>query len=321
MAESVGADDELIVLISGGASSLLAVPASGVTLEDKRAATGILLKAGADIYALNTVRKHLSAIKGGRLATACRARSSTFVLSDVVGDDLSFIASGPTVADPSTYADALKVIDQFGGRSAFPTAIVAHLESGWRGEIPESPKAGDPRLSRAETRLIGGRHDAMHGAAEKARRLRYEVRVIAEPVVGEARAAGPAFVRRALEYVRNGRARACIVASGETTVRVRGTGSGGRNQEFALAAAEAMAGAASAMVLGSVGTDGIDGPTDAAGAIVDTTTISRMAAAGLDPRAILDDNDAYAGFKRLGDLVMTGPTGTNVGDLQVFLIA
>jgi hydroxypyruvate reductase len=321
IAASVARDEDLIVLISGGASSLLAVPADGLTLEDKRTTTGVLLKAGADIYALNTVRKHLSAIKGGRLAAACRASSSTYVLSDVVGDDLSFIASGPTVADPSTYADALNVIDRFGGRSAFPKAIVAHLEAGLSGDIPESPKAGDPRLAQADTGLVGGRHDAMRGAADEAHRLGYEVRTLEDAIVGEARDAGPAFVRRALEPGTNRRARACVVASGETTVKVRGTGSGGRNQEFALAAAEVMASAASAMVLASIGTDGIDGPTDAAGAIVDTTTISRMAAAGLNAPAILDDNNAYACFNALGDLVRTGPTGTNVGDLQIILIA
>jgi glycerate-2-kinase len=310
----------LMVLISGGASSLLAVPADGLTLNDKRAATGVLLKAGADIYALNTVRKHLSNIKGGRLAAACRSRSSTFVLSDVVGDDLSFIASGPTVADPSTYADALAVIDRFGGRDAYPAAIVAHLQEGVRGRIAESPKPGDIRLAGAETRLVGGRHDAMRGAADEAASLGFDVRVVQEPIVGEARTAGPAFVHLALESARSQRRPACVVASGETTVRVTGSGTGGRNQELALAAAEVIAGQQSPMLLASIGTDGIDGPTDAAGAIVDTSTIARMAAAGLDAKAVLDDNNAYACFDVLGDLVRTGPTGTNVGDLQVLLV-
>ena len=202
IAEAVPLDAELIVLVSGGASSLLAVPAAGLTLGDKRAATGTLLKEGADIYALNTVRKHLSLIKGGRLAAACRARSRTLVLSDVVGDDLSFVASGPTVGDPSTFADALRVLDACGGRDAYPDQIVAHILAGVDGQIPESPKPGDASLSRAETRLIGGRHDAMRGAAAEAARLGYAVRVFDTPVVGEARNAGPALARQAIEAAR-----------------------------------------------------------------------------------------------------------------------
>jgi glycerate-2-kinase len=321
IAEAVPADAELLVLVSGGASSLLAVPADDLTLEDKRAATGTLLRAGADIYALNTVRKHLSMIKGGRLAAACRARSHTLVLSDVVGDDLSFVASGPTVADPSTYADALRVLDAFGGRDAYPPAIVAHIVAGERGQIPESPKPGDASLSLADTRLVGGRHDAMRGAAGEAARLGYAVRVFDEPVVGEARSAGPALARQAIEAAGQGQRPACVIASGETTVRVTGTGVGGRNQELALAAAEVMSNARSSTMLASIGTDGIDGPTDAAGAIVDNSTLDRLAAAGLSVRAVLDDNNSYACFDRLGDLVRTGPSGTNVGDLQVFLLA
>jgi glycerate-2-kinase len=307
--------------VSGGASSLLAVPAEGLTLDDKRTATAILLRTGADIYALNTVRKHLSMIKGGRLAAACRSRSLTLVLSDVVGDDLSFIASGPTVADPSTYADALRVLDDFGGRDAYPPAIVKHIVAGVRGQISESPKPGDARLLLADTRLVGGRHDAMRGAAGEGARLGYSVHVFDEPVLGEARDAGPAFARRAIEAAERGLRPVCVVASGETTVRVKGTGVGGRNQELALAAAEVITNARSSMVLASIGTDGIDGPTDAAGAIVDNSTVDRLAGAGLSVRAVLDDNDSYACFETLGDLVRTGPSGTNVGDLQVFLLA
>ena len=321
IAEAVPLDAELIVLVSGGASSLLAVPAAGLTLGDKRAATGTLLKEGADIYALNTVRKHLSLIKGGRLAAACRARSRTLVLSDVVGDDLSFVASGPTVGDPSTFADALRVLDAFGGRDAYPGAIVAHILAGVDGQLPESPKPGDASLSRAETRLIGGRHDAMRGAAAEAARRGYAVKVFDAPVVGEARNAGPALARQAIEAARTLRRPACVIASGETTVRVKGTGTGGRNQEFALAAAEVIAGAGPQAIFASIGTDGIDGPTDAAGAIVDNSTVDRLNAAGKSLQAVLDDNDSYTCFDSLGDLVRTGPSGTNVGDLQVFLLA
>ncbi len=321
LAAAVQPPAELLVLISGGASSLLAVPADGLSLEDKRAATATLLRAGADIHALNTVRKHLSRIKGGRLAAVCTAASRTFVMSDVVGDDLSVIASGPTVADASTYADALRVIDRFGGRGRYPTAVTAYLEDGARGLHQESPKPGDPRLARAQTTLIGGRADAMRGAADEARRRGYTVTIVEEPIVGEARLAGPDLVRRALDHA-HPRERVCVIASGETTVRVTGEGKGGRNQEVAISAAGALAHIDHAVVLASVGTDGVDGPTDAAGAIVDTATVRRAREAGLAPIATyLDANDSYTFFDALDDLVRTGPTGTNVGDLQVCLLA
>lgn len=320
IATAMPADAELLVLISGGASSLMAVPAPGLRLEDKREATGVLLRSGADIYALNTVRKHMSAIKGGRLAAACPAASHTFVLSDVVGDDLSFIASGPTVPDATTYGDALFVIDRFGGRDAFPPPVIEHLLAGARGERPESPKPGDPRLARARTELVGGRHDAMRGAAADAEARGYAVVMLDEPIVGEARLAGAELARRAIARRRAAAGPLCLIASGETTVRVTGRGRGGRNQELALAAAEVLADLSTPVVAASLGTDGIDGPTDAAGAIVDATTISRAMRSGLSPAAILDNNNSYALFDALGDLVRTGPTGTNVGDLQVFLL-
>lgn len=322
IAASLSPDAALLVLLSGGASSLMAVPADGLTLEDKREATGVLLKAGADIYALNTVRKHLSAIKGGRLVAACVAESRAFVLSDVVGDDLSFIASGPTVPDPSTYGDALFVIDRFGGRGAFPRRVVAHLLSGARGEQPESPKPGDARLAHAETALVGGRHNAMRGAAEEAIRRGYHVRIVDDAIVGEARLAGAQFARQCLSMAASLPRPLCVIGSGETTVRVTGRGTGGRNQELAAAAATVLADAGTATMLASAGTDGIDGPTEAAGAISDDTTLARAEAGGL-PRvdAVLGDNNSYPYFAALGDLIRTGPTGTNVGDLQIFLLA
>lgn len=321
LAQAVPANGELLVLISGGASSLLALPADGVTLADKRETTAVLLRSGADIYALNTVRKHLSKVKGGRLAAACPAVCRAFVLSDVVGDDLGFIASGPTVADRSTYADALRVVEEFGGRAAYPAAIVAHLAAGARGDRPESPKPGDPRLARAETVLVGGRHDAMRGAAVEAARLGYHVQVVHEPLVGEARTSGPRFASQALAGAGALRRPACIVASGETTVKVVGNGVGGRNQEMALAVAPLLSDLPGLVAFGSLGTDGIDGPTDAAGAIVDGTTSARAAALGFSVEAVLDDNNAYACLDAIGDLVRTGPSGTNVGDLQIFLLA
>ena len=322
VARSVSEDGFLVVLISGGASSLLAMPAKGLRLEDKSTTTGVLLRAGADIYALNTVRKHVSAIKGGRLAAACQAPSRTFVLSDVVGDDLSVVASGPTVADSSTFADALDVIDRFGGREAYPPAIVEHLESGMRGQFPESPKPGDPRLALAETMLVGGRHEAMRGAAAEASRLGYSVFVLDAPIVGEARRAGPAFVAQAIEHARVLRRPACVVASGETTVRVAGSGRGGRNQEFVLASFDALRQIEAPCAIASIGTDGIDGPTDAAGAIADTTSALRATVSGRgSPAAALAANDSHPYLDAMGDLIRTGPTGTNVGDLQVFLLA
>lgn len=322
VATAIPPDAELITLISGGASSLMAVPAEGLTLDEKRETTGVLLKSGADIYALNTVRKHLSKIKGGRLAAACRAMSRAYVLSDVVGDDLSFIASGPTVPDASTFGDALFVIDRFGGRHAYPPAVVDYLLAGARGERAESPKPGDARLDRAQTTLVGGRFDAMRGAADQAARLGYTVHVIDEAVVGEARFAGDLLAQRVLTLARPLQRPACVIASGETTVRVTGRGIGGRNQELAAAAARHLEREAAPCVLASAGTDGIDGPTDAAGAIVDGTTLERARVDGLPSvDDILDDNNAYAFFDALGDLIRTGPTGTNVGDLQLFLLA
>jgi hydroxypyruvate reductase len=324
IADTLGSDDTLLVLLSGGASALMAVPADGVTLDDKRATTNQLLRAGADIYALNTVRKHLSAIKGGWLAARTKGTCHTLVISDVVGDDLSVIASGPTVADTSTFEDALDVVHRFGGPTAFPPAVVARLQRGAAHAIPDTPKPQDPRLDRTTTTLIGSRRDAMLGAVAEAGSRGYDVIRIEDAVTGEARATAPAHVRAVLARAAGASRPLCIVSSGETTVHVTGAGKGGRNQEFALAAALSLWGAGHeepSPVLASVGTDGIDGPTDAAGAIVDGSTLARARAAGLAPERFLSDNNAYAFFHALGDLIHTGPTGTNVGDLQVILLA
>jgi glycerate 2-kinase len=321
LAESVGEDDTLLVLLSGGASALMAVPADDVTLDDKRATTNRLLRAGADIYALNTVRKHLSAIKGGRLAARARGACRALVISDVVGDDLSVIASGPTVGDASTFGDALDVLRTFGGTDAFPSAVVDRIERGVAGWIAETPTAGDPQLARATTTLIGSRLDALNGAAADAEARGYHVLRLDDPVVGDARTAAVAFLRAALAHTAGAPRPTCIVSTGETTVKVVGQGKGGRNQEFALAAAGLLAQAGRPVMLASAGTDGIDGPTDAAGAVADHTTTQRAADAGLAPDRFLLDNNAYAFFDALGDLIHTGPTGTNVGDLQVILIA
>lgn len=326
LARRVAHDECLVLLVSGGASALMAAPADGLSLDDKMQATRALLRCGARIDEINAVRKHLSAVKGGRLARAAGGRCVTLALSDVIGpheDDLSVIGSGPGVADPSTFADALAVLEAHALRGHVPAAVVRRLEAGVRGEIEESPKPGDADRRDLVARVIGGRRDAMRGAAAEAARLGFAVHVVEAPLLGEARAAAPRFVLDALARAsaRGGAAPVCVVASGETTVTVTGHGRGGRNQEFALAAAAVLsAGGRPAAVL-SLGTDGVDGPTDAAGGLVDHTTASRTAALGLSIHRALADNDAYPCLQRLGDLVVTGPTGTNVGDLVVIAMA
>jgi glycerate 2-kinase len=321
LADSVRTGETLLVLLSGGASALLAVPADGVTLDDKRRTTNQLLRAGADIYALNTVRKHLSAIKGGRLAARTSGLCRTLVISDVVGDDLSVIASGPTVGDASTFTDALDVLHRFGGVAAFPAAVVERLRQGAAGTIDDTPAPDDPRLARTTTTIIGSRQDAMRGGADEATRRGYRVIRIDEAVTGEAREMASAHLQAAIARAGGGPRPVCIISSGETTVQVTGSGKGGRNQEFALAAAPLLSTLDAPAILASAGTDGVDGPTDAAGAIADRSTLTRASAAGLSPDRFLSDNNAYAFFHALDDLIHTGPTGTNVGDLQVILLA
>jgi glycerate 2-kinase len=307
----------LVVLLSGGASSLLAVQAPGLSLDDKITAARALMNAGVPIADLNCVRKHLSAIKGGRLAAEA-GRSVTWAISDVHGpirDDPSVIGSGPTVGDPTTFADALAVVRASGVASAMPAAVIRHLEMA----ANETPAPGDPRLANASYEVIGTRQVAMEGAARAARARGYEVVVVEQASEGEARDAGTAFTARALSLATGTHRPLCVIASGETTVHVTGTGRGGRNQEFVLAAVEQVASAPMEVVLGSAGTDGIDGPTDAAGALVDGTTRRRAAAAAVDSGAALANNAAYDFFHAVGDLITWGPTGTNVGDVHVLL--
>jgi glycerate-2-kinase len=329
IARDTRADDLLLVLLSGGASALMAVPASGLSLDDKRRTTDLLLRAGANIDQMNTVRKHLSAIKGGQLAAAARAECFTLALSDVVGDDLSVIASGPTVADPSIFEDALRVINECGIGDRCPEAVMSRLTRGGRGQEQETPKPDDWRLSRARASVLAGRAEAMQGAADEARQRGYEPIVIKPPIVGEARTAAEQYAGVLAGHVGTiarspgaSRRRLALVSSGETTVQVRGSGRGGRNQEFALRLAELVPSISTSIAIVSLGTDGVDGPTDAAGAIVDAFTLDRARQAGCsDPKAYLDRNDSYSFFAATGDLVRVGPTGTNVGDLQVALIA
>lgn len=312
-------DETLVVLLSGGASALMAVPAGSLTLEDKRTAVNALLKGGADITALNTIRKHLSAVKGGRLAAAAAGPTVCFAISDVVGDDLSVIGSGPTVPDPSTYRDAWNYVERLGVEDQLTAAARNYLRAGLDGKIEETPGPGDPRLERSVTRVIAGRFNAMQGAAEAARSLGYDVITVDKPVVGDARTMGPAVLNIARAMAEGKKRPLAVVASGETTVKVTGNGKGGRNQELALSVVKALAEESGELALASIGTDGIDGPTDAAGAYADATTLERAHRQTLDPDAYLADNNAYAFFQGLGDLIMTGPSTTNVGDIQVVL--
>ena len=320
IAASMQKSELLVVLLSGGGSALMTLPAPGVTLEDKQRTARRLMEQGADIHELNTVRKHLSSIKGGQLAAAAPATVITLAVSDVVGDDLSVIASGPTVPDATTYADALTVLERRGGRARYPIAVVERLELGERGGVPETPKP-DGALRHSHARVIGAQRGGIEAAKATAESLGYHVHVVAEPVTGEARVAGVAHVERLARLLESVTRPACFISAGETTVTVTGRGRGGRNQEFTLAMAEPLSRHRLNAAASSIGTDGIDGPTDAAGAVVDGTTLDRAAAAGLDAQRHFNDNNTYAFFDALGDLVRTGPTDTNVGDLQVVLIA
>ena len=297
---------------------MMALPAEGVTLEAKAAAVRRLLEFGADIAALNAVRKHLSAIKGGRLAAACPGRLEAWLLSDVVGDDPSVIGSGPTVADPSTFADALDVIDRLGGRARYPADVVAYLAAGAAGRHAETPKSAG-ELPRTATRVIGSAAQARLAVAATARQLGYDVVVRDEPVVGEARRAAVEHLAWVRAQVGAARHATCVVSSGETTVHVTGGGRGGRNQEFALAAAMELERTATEWTLASIGTDGVDGPTDAAGACVDGATTRAARERGMEAGQFLQANDAWTFFHSVGGLLRTGPTDTNVGDVQIVL--
>jgi hydroxypyruvate reductase len=324
LAESAGADDLLLVLVSGGGSALTPAPAPPITLGDKQAMTRLLLAAGANINQLNTVRKHCSLLKGGQLARAAApARVHALLLSDVIGDPLDVIASGPTAPDVSTFAEALGILDRFDLRGRAPAAIVQRLEHGARGEIPETPKPDDPVFRGVTNTVIGNNLLVVDAAAARARALGYTPHVLTRALEGEARAVTGRLVALARE-VRAGRGPvappACLIAGGETTVTVRGGGSGGRCQEWALAAALELDGADGIVAL-AAGTDGTDGPTAAAGALADGASAGRARAMGHDPAARLAANDSNPALAALGDLVVTGPTNTNLLDLYLLLIA
>jgi glycerate 2-kinase len=309
IAEAAGPGDLLLCVISGGTSALLPLPSLPLTLTEKQEITWKLLASGASIHQMNTVRKHLSQIKGGQLAKAAwPATLITLILSDVTGDDLATIGSGPTVPDPSTVQEAIDVLNHFG----IPVPPALH----------ETPKPGDPAFRHVKNLIIGSNRLALDAAAKKAKELGYRTLLLSTFIEGETREVAKVHAAIAKEVLANGRPvrrPACILSGGETTVTIRGKGKGGRNQEFVLATALALEDFGPAVIF-SAGTDGIDGPTDAAGAYVDSTTLPRARALNLDPRQYLNNNDSYHFFEQLEALIKTGPTGTNVMDVRVTLL-
>lgn len=313
--------DRVLLLLSGGGSALLTLPHPSVSLPELREVTERLLRAGASIGELNAVRKHLERLKGGRLAALAEpAPLTALVLSDVVGDPLDVIASGPVSPDSSTFGEAIEVLRNRGLWEAAPPLVREHLTRGREGRAPETPKDGDAAFAGVQVKVVGNAALAARRAAEEAERLGYPSRVRSTGVTGEARDVGAFLAAEVRGLLRSGNVPACVVTAGETTVTVRGNGRGGRNQELALSAALHLDGEAGALVL-SAGTDGVDGPTDAAGAIATGTTLHRARSLGLDPEDHLARNDAHPFFDALGDLVRTGPTGTNVMDLMLALAA
>lgn len=310
-------DDLVLCLISGGGSALLSAPAPGITLEEKRAINKALLNSGATIAEMNCVRKHLSSLKGGRLALACApARVFTLVLSDVPGDDPSVVASGPTLPDHSTLQQALGVIDRYA------VAVPAHVRSFLQQPENETPKPGDPRLAQCEVRVIATAQEALQAAARKVHALGLPAHVLSDDMEGEAREVAKVHAAIARHVARRGEPfqRPCVLLSGgETTVTVRGRGRGGRNAEFLLSLAIELKGAPGLWAL-AVDTDGIDGSEDNAGAWFGPDTWARAEAQGLKPAAMLENNDGYGFFEALGQLLVTGPTRTNVNDLRAILI-
>jgi glycerate 2-kinase len=318
----LNARDLVFVLISGGASALLPAPAPPVTLKSKQKVTNQLLRCGADIFELNAVRKHLSLLKGGQLAAlAYPATVVSLILSDVIGDPLDVIGSGPTAPDSSTFGDALRVLSKFRLTKKVPRSVMARLEDGAAGRVAETPKPGDRIFANVHNVVVGSNRLALQSAARKAKQLGYHTLILSSSMQGETRDVAWTHAEILREVIRSNtplRPPACLLSGGETIVTVVGTGKGGRNQEFALASALHLANEQNWAVL-SAGTDGTDGPTDAAGAFADARSVSRAAKLGVSAIEHLMRNDAYPFFDRLGDLIKTGPTGTNVMDLHVLL--
>ncbi len=321
LAQSATARDLVLCLISGGGSALLTLPAGGLTLADLQATTGALLRCGASIDEINTLRKHLEHLKGGQLTRLAGAATvASLVLSDVVGSPLDVIASGPTVPDRSTWEDAWQIVQRYGLEPALPAAVTQRLRAGLAGLLPDTPKAGDPAFARCQTVVVADNARAAQAAAVKAQEMGFAALVLSTFVEGEAREVARLAVALGREVAAQGRPvapPACLLLGGETTVTLRGAGRGGRNQELALAAALALARIPEGerIVIASLATDGSDGPTDSAGGLADAGTVARGLAVGLDAAAHLAGNDAYPLLQASGDLLRTGPTQTNVNDL------
>jgi len=321
--ERTDGKDLIFFLISGGGSALLPYPQEGLTLEDKQEVTKILLDAGANIHEINALRKHLSRVKGGRLARlAYPSTLVSLILSDVIGNDLDSIASGPTVPDHSTFEDCLNIMDKYKIFDRIPSAAAEIFKKGVRGELEETPKPGDPVFERTQNLIIGSSIMAVEAAAKKAAQLGFNTLILSTFIEGETRDVAGVHAAIAKEILSSGnplKRPACVISGGETTVTIRGKGKGGRNQEFSLAAAIDIDGLENVVLL-SAGTDGTDGPTDAAGATADGTTVSRARKLGLNPDRYLHENDSFHFFEALNDLIITGPTFTNVMDLRIVLV-
>ena len=324
LVEPAGHDDLVLCLISGGGSALLPLPAAGLSLADKQATAKVLIACGATIHEINAIRKHTSSIKGGQLARAVHpARLVTLILSDVVGDDLDVIASGPCVPDTSTFEDCLAILDDYRIITQLPEVVVEHLRKGAAGDIPETPKAADPVFRHGFQLIVGSNLDAIKAAGAEAARIGYPPLILSSMIEDDTRQAAFHHSSIIKEVLKSGHPvppPTCLLSGGETTVAVRGKGLGGRNQEFALALASRIVGCTGVVAL-CAGTDGTDGPTGAAGAIVDDATIKRAEALGLSYRRYLEANDAYRFFKKTGELLFTGPTNTNVMDMRVILVS
>jgi hydroxypyruvate reductase len=315
--------DLVICLISGGGSALLPLPVKGVSLMNKQETTKILLACGATIHEINAVRKHISMVKGGALARAVYpAALVSLMLSDVIGDDLDVIASGPTVPDSSTFEDCMKIFDRYGICEKVPKRVLEHIKKGFDGKVADNPKPGDRVFSNTQSAIVGSNLECILAAEEKGRDLGYRTLVLSTMIEGETKDVAQVHAGVAKEILKTANPLsppACVLSGGETTVTIKGQGLGGRNQEFVLAAAMSLSGWEKVVVL-SGGTDGTDGPTDAAGAVADGRSVQRAQALGLNPEDFLSNNDTYHIFEKLGDHIRTGPTNTNVMDLRIMLV-
>jgi hydroxypyruvate reductase/glycerate 2-kinase len=310
----------VVCLISGGGSALLVSPYEGITLEEKQKVTDLLLKAGASIEELNTIRKHISRVKGGRLAElAYPSKIVSLILSDVIDDKLDVIASGPTSPDTSTFADALKVMEKHSLLNKSPQTVLKLLSRGVKGLIPETPKEEDKIFKKVDNIIIGNNKKALKAAKPTAEQVGFHAEILSSEISGEAKDVGRWLARKAIEAKGKEQRARCLISGGETIVTVKGSGTGGRNMELALAFAMEIEGKDGITFL-SAGTDGTDGPTDSAGAIVDGKTVKKATAMGLNPKKYLDNNDSYNFFRKIDGLFITGPTGTNVMDVQIVVI-